>query len=329
MTDMSKIVNALLILLVALPFAARADDGNKDLPARVEITPIQSLTLTDSQFLTGDANARPVTIAGEFRAAQGVGARPVVILIHGSGGVGGSIDAWARILNAIGISTFAIDGFTGRGIVQTATDQSRLGRLNLILDAYRALAIVAKNPRVDPSRIALMGFSRGGEATLFAGVERFNHLWNRSGVTFAAYLPFYPNCATTFEQDSVFTGGPIHIFAGTADDYNPPARCEPLIARVSAAGHPIAITLYQGASHTFDNPLGANPAVVAKGAETARHCDIVEGPTGTLVDAATQQAFTYTAACVEHDPHLGADPVATAAARTEVAAILRTVFELP
>jgi hypothetical protein len=32
------------------------------------------------------------------------------------------------------------------------TDQALLGRLNFILDAYRALDILSTHPRVDPSR---------------------------------------------------------------------------------------------------------------------------------------------------------------------------------
>jgi dienelactone hydrolase len=73
---------------------------------------------------------------------------------------------WERLFASLGISTFNIDSFTGRGIVSTVTDQSQLGRLNMILDLYRSLAILAAHPRVDPNRIAVMGFSRGGQASV-------------------------------------------------------------------------------------------------------------------------------------------------------------------
>lgn len=96
-----------------------------------------------------------VTVSGQFRIAQGMGRLPVVVLIHGSGGMGPNIDAWSRLFNAMGVSTFAIDGFTGRGLVSTSGNQAQLGRLNFILDIYRSLDILARHPRVDPERIVL------------------------------------------------------------------------------------------------------------------------------------------------------------------------------
>src|SRR5215218_5393192 len=151
---------AVLACALAAPVAAHAeDDGKRQTAARTELYAIPSLTLTDQQFLAGDASGPAVTVTGEFRIAQGAGKLPVVVLIHGSGGMGPNIEMWARELNAMGISTFALDGFTGRGLVSVNMDQARLGRLAFTLDSYRVLDILAKHPRVDPSRIVLMGFS--------------------------------------------------------------------------------------------------------------------------------------------------------------------------
>ena len=86
----------------------------------------------------------------------------------------------------MGIATFAIDGMTGRGLVGVGSNQAVLGRLNFIVDIYSSLAILAKHPRVDADRIVLMGFSRGGQAALYASMERFHKMWNTSGAQFAA-----------------------------------------------------------------------------------------------------------------------------------------------
>src|SRR6185437_7439971 len=82
----------------------------KQIAARVELYAIPSLTISDRQFLTGDADGKPVTVAGEFRIAQGSGRLPVVVLMHGSGGVNGTSEAWVHQFNSMGISTFVIDG---------------------------------------------------------------------------------------------------------------------------------------------------------------------------------------------------------------------------
>ena len=181
-------------ILIANTTAQAQDDAKRQIAARTELHAIPSLTLTDQQFLAGDAGGSAVTVTGELRVAQGTGRLPVVVLVHGSGGIGPNIEMWARELNAIGISTFALDGFTGRGLVSVNMDQARLGRLAFTLDAYRVLDILAKHPRVDPARIALMGFSRGGQGALFASLKRFHQAWNKSGIEFAAYIPFYPDC---------------------------------------------------------------------------------------------------------------------------------------
>src|ERR1700748_1602707 len=212
-----------------------AQSAPKDVAARVEIYPIPSLTISDQQFLTGDANGKPVIVGGEFRIAQGDGRLPVVVLMHGSSGVGASIEPWVHQFNAMGISTFVIDGFSGRGLTAVGPNQALLGRLNLILDIYRSLEILAKHPRVDPDRIVLMGFLRGGQATLYASLDRFDKLWNLSGIRFAAHIPFYADCSTTYVGDTDVTERPIRLFHGTPDDYNPVASCKAYVTRLQEA----------------------------------------------------------------------------------------------
>ena len=319
---------AIVALLAAafVPAIALAETPTADIAQRTELYAIPSMTLSDGDFLTGK-DGKPVTVGGQFRIAQGTGKLPVVVLMHGSGGIGPNIDVWSRLFNAMGVSAFAIDGFTGRGLVSTSADQAKLGRLNFILDTYGALAILARHPRVDPERIVLMGFSRGGQAALYASLARFHKTWNKSGASFAAYIPFYPDCSTSYIDDTEVGSTPIRIFHGIADDYNPVASCKPFVARLKSAGRDVELTEYADAQHGFDTPLGA-PKVVAKGSQTVRACTIKEGPAGVLMNTASGAPFAYTDACVQLDPHVGRNAAATASAQAAVGDFVRTLFKL-
>jgi dienelactone hydrolase len=313
-------------LLPASELQAQANP--KEVAARVELHAIPSLTLSDTQFLNGDTNGKPVTMTGEFRIAQGTGRLPAVVLMHGSGGIGANIEPWTRKFNAMGISTFTIDGFTGRGLTAVNTDQASLGRLNFIVNIYRALDILAKHPRVDPERIVLMGFSRGGQAALYASLTRFHKMWNKSDAQFAAYIPFYPDCATSYAGETEIAEKPIRIFHGIPDDYNPVASCKPYIQRLRETGRDVALTEYPDAQHGFDTPLNVGAVIVATGAQTVRGCKIREAEGGVLLNVSTSQPFSYKDDCVQLNPHVGGNAEATAAARIAVSEFVRQVFKL-
>jgi dienelactone hydrolase len=301
----------------------------KEIASRVEIYAIPSLTLSDQQFLTGDANGKQVIVAGEFRIAQGSGRLPVVVMMHGSSGVGANIEPWVHQFNQMGISTFVVDSMTGRGLTSVSANQAQLGRLNFIVDIYRALEILAKHPRVDPERIVLMGFSRGGQAALYASLDRFQKLWNKSGMQFAGYIPFYPDCATTYLTDTEVGDRPIRIFHGAMDDYDPIASCKAFVARLADAKRDVVLTEYPDAQHSFDSGLLGNHSVVeAAGSQTVRRCHIREGEGGVLLNADTESPFSYKDACVELGPHVGGNPVAAEAARKAVSDFLQELFML-
>jgi dienelactone hydrolase len=146
---------------------------------------------------------------------------------------------------------------------------------------------------------------------------------NRSGVEFAAYIPFYPDCATTFVSDTDVADRPIRIFGGTPDDYNPIVLCKAYVERLKAAGRDVQVAEFPNAPHAFDVPLLA-PALVVAGGQTVRHCVIREEPAGLLINASTRQPFTYKDPCVEANQHVGFDPAATDAAKMSVKELLKT-----
>src|SRR5580704_3800136 len=248
-------VRALAAFAVAGAQSALATNVlSHDIGGRIETIPIQTLTISDEQFLKGESSGKPTTISGTLRVARGSGRLPLVILVHGSGGIEENIAAWEKLFASLGISTFEIDSFTGRGIVSTVADQSQLGRLNMILDLYRSLAVLAAHPRVDPNRIAVMGFSRGGQAALYATLKRFQRMWNLSGIDPAAYIALYAPCITTYIDDTQVTDHPIRIFHGRSDDWVEIAPCQAYFNRLRVTSKDVQITEYPNTWHAFDYP---------------------------------------------------------------------------
>src|SRR3974377_542212 len=146
-----------MLALAIVQSVAVANTLSKDIAWWIEAIPIQTLTISDQQFLNGDASGKTTTIAGVLRIAQGSGRLPLVILMHGSGGFEVNADVWERHFGSLGISTFALDSFSGRGIASTVADQSQLGRLNMILDLYRSLGVLPGHPLVDSNPLAVWG----------------------------------------------------------------------------------------------------------------------------------------------------------------------------
>ena len=325
---MRHALTAAAVALAVSTASAVADPNVNDLASRTEIRPIETLTLTDQQFLSGDKNGKAVTIAGALRFPQGASGRlPAVVLLHGSGGVSASHELWSKHFNEMGIASFLIDSFSGRGLTSTSTDQALLGRFNMILDAYRGADIIAAHPRIDPARIAVIGFSRGGQSALYSSLRRFQQAW-APRVTFAAHIPLYASCNPTLIGDTDVSAVPIRQFHGAADNYVPVAPCRAYFERLRAAGRDAQLTEYSDAHHSYDNPLGPKVPTIATGSQSVRACKLKEEPLGTIINAETGQPFSYKDACVQTNPYVGSNEAAAQATRTAVKELLRTTFKL-
>ena len=287
-------LTVLLIVVTAPPMARLAAAQT----ARIEIHSFETVTLTDKQFLTGAKDGKPARIGGELRLPPGTGRVPAVILVHGSAGVGANVDRWAQELNGIGVAAFLLDSFTGRGIVQTVSDQSQLGHLAMIVDAYRALELLSKHARIDGSRIAVMGFSKGGFVAFYASLKRFQRMHGPANVEFAAYFPFYAQCNTPYIDDEQVSDRPIRLFHGAADDWVPVEPCREYVKRLRQAGKDIQLTEYAGARHVFDNPLSP-PVRQLPDAQNASRCLREERPGGEIINRETGQPASWSDACVQ------------------------------
>jgi dienelactone hydrolase len=285
---------------------------------------VQTTTPTIPEFLQGVRPATASLIWGdlEFPPRQ-VGRSPAVVLVHGSGGIGAREDRWAEELRQAGAATFLLDSFTGRGITFTAQDQAQLSSLAMMGDAYRALELLATHPRIDPARIAVMGFSKGGIAALYTALTRFQRLHGPAGARFAHHIAFYPGCFYTFVGDLAVSGHPIRLFQGTADDLAPIEPCRAYVERLRGAGADAEITEYTGAHHGFDRP-GAATARRNPGEQNASRCFWEERPEGYLVNRDTGQPFSLSDPCVVRGGTSGSDPAAYRAALQAVRALVGT-----
>ena len=295
--------------------------------ARIEVQPIQTVTLNTAQILTGDMKGAPATLAGELRIPKpGSDRLPAVILIHGSGGVGGNVDAWAKEINSLGIAAFILDSFSGRGIVNTLSDQSQLDSLAMTVDAYRALALLAQHPRIDPDRIAVMGFSKGAVPAVYSSNERFRKLYDPAKVGFAAHIGLYTPCNVQYRDDDKVTGAPIRLFHGIADDYVSIAPCRAYVERLKAAGVNVALTEYADAFHAYDGTT--SPPIQLLQAQTTRNCTLREGDNGQVLNAKTSAVYTLNDPCVERGPHVGFNQAAYQATLKAVREFLTATFKL-
>lgn len=330
MKSLQRAWHAMQFWLCAFAVAAALPVGAQAQLARIELHALPSSSPTDQEFLSGRRDAKPVVLGAELRLPRpGTDRLPAVVLLHGSGGPGALEDQWAREFATLGVATLIVDSFTARGIAQTVTDQDQLSRLAMVGDAYRALELLARHPRIDPSRIVVMGFSRGGGAAHWAAIQRFKaHHGPAAPLEFAGFIAMYPTCNRSF-LDADVGSKPIRIFHGLADDYIPSAECRAYVDRLRKSGKDIEIVEYPGAQHVFDNVALRTPTRLAQ-AQTTRGCPLIEETADRrLVNSQTKQPFTYAAdPCVQRGTTIGHNAEAHASAVREIRQFVGTVLKV-
>ena len=283
---------------------------------------IPSRTMSDDAFLASEGEAgTDVVIEGRLTGLKEGPPQPVVILVHGANGPkSGSAWNWSQFLNLHGFATLRLDHYTARGIGDVMANQSSAAQFMPIYDIYRAVEVLAETPGVDPDRIFVMGFSRGGIAALYASLQRFHDAFGPRVGRIAGYFPFYAACNFRLDRELEVADAPIRLFHGGADDWTPVGPCRDYVERLMAAGHDVTLTEFPEAHHAFDDPTA--PALHSdQNWMTSRACLRIER-NGTLVNAETGKPFSYEDACVERGPHSQFNGPATDAAQRQVLEIL-------
>ncbi len=260
----------------------------------VGFLPVETTTVNTQQFLTGSRDGKKATIAGELRIPKPPPEKvAAVIIMEGGGGVTELLERWAETINGIGMASFLLDSYSGRGI-----DSSKLDNVAQMIDAYRALGVLAAHPRIDPKRIAILGISRGAVAAVYSSNVRFRDMYGPQGVEFAAHIGLYTLCNTAYGGDDKVTGKPIRLFHGTADDLASIVACRDYVARLKKNNVGAELSEYPGAYHSYDAFVLKEPQKVPEALST-RNCRRVEGDDGRILNSATGKSFDMSDPCVE------------------------------
>jgi dienelactone hydrolase len=262
------------------------------------------------------------------------GSLPAVIMLHGSGGV-----LWAREMTygrqfaSMGVAALAIDVFAARRDLAVGFIERLLNITEsmMLADAYAGLRYLAEqHPGIDPKRVALVGFSYGAMASMYAMNARVAAQLGK-GLAFAGHVAFYGPCIARF-SDPRTTGAPLLYLYGTADILIDRARCEEFAGDLKKGGSAVEIVAYKDAPHQWDGGWGRRTI-----GRTMHACRLRVERDGTVRDLNTllpmSTPFTrkvILGLCASGPPYpIGADEATRARSNRDMGAFLAKVFSRP
>jgi dienelactone hydrolase len=178
-----------------------------------------------TEFQEGKFKGAQVTITGDLILPDGLsGPFPAAILLHGSDGLSDHEYDYSATLAAWGIASFVLDSFGPRGVETTVGNQDAVSPYSMLVDAYAALELLATHPKIDPGKIVLIGWSKGGLVSDWASRKRYRDQLASDDVRFAAHVAFYPWCGKQDFQIEL-TGAPLLYLLGELDDWSGSQAC--------------------------------------------------------------------------------------------------------
>ncbi len=191
---------------------------------------------------------------------QGNGPFPVVVGLHGCGGLNGpdkSVEAtyrdWAEHLVASGFAVVYPDSYGSRGLGNQCAVRARSVRNDRerVTDVVAVRAWLHGQAWANGGRLSLLGWSSGGITALWAVRPRVAPKDGKADFRAAAVL--YPGCRR-LSNAAWSTRIPTLLLIGGADDQTRPADCQQMAAGAKGRSARVALQVYPGAHHEFDHP---------------------------------------------------------------------------
>jgi dienelactone hydrolase len=179
------------------------------------------------------------------------GRLPAVVVLHWCSGFGRHDIAAASMLKSWGYVALAPDSLGDANLCQHGACSAAES-----IDAYAALRWLAAQDFVDRSRVAMIGYSMGASAVLYA--SEAGPLQRMQPEHFRAAVAYYPGCQISNGDMTV----PVLVLIGERDDWTTADACRKLaahesdigITRSSEPGVPVQLVVYPDAVHAFDSP---------------------------------------------------------------------------
>jgi dienelactone hydrolase len=189
---------------------------------------------------------------------DGDGPFPVVIALHGCGGLSGHSEPvqprygeWAEQLLKAGNAVLLPDSYGSREVgPQCRVKEGRvLARRERLADIIVARQWLVEQPWVERSRISLLGWANGASALLWAVRPQLSS--HKIEPDFRSAVAFYPDCRISSGL-GWSARVPTLLLIGAKDDVSSPPACRQMVDGARGRSALTRIVVYPGAYHDFD-----------------------------------------------------------------------------
>jgi dienelactone hydrolase len=188
-------------------------------------------------------------LTATFALPPGTGPFPVVIVLHGCGGLSPArMDQWTRRLNGWGYAAVVLDSFGPRGVTTVCAPSAQ----HLVTPADRAGDVISTAvylrtmPQIDGKRIGVLGLSHGGATAAWVTQRRYA---DRYPGLLRASVDYYGPCRSPETYGDI----PLLALAGDSDDWGNSALACHAFAVKLRPDQPFEVHTYPDTYHAFDD----------------------------------------------------------------------------